>query len=503
MKIVTLFTAAEFIQEAVANDEGVLSSSGQLCVRTGDYTGRAANDKYVRGDRSVLSYGQSGRILYDDQTWLLRNTVETHMNARDKMYETFFETNGKKFRLIAELAWHCAFVHAMFNPISPADDVDLTIIDVPSCRSDEMVHGTRSKTFVALDLIGKVCLIGGTAYAGEIKKSVFSYMNYELPPRGILPLHSSATTEHEGWNTTLFFGLSGTGKTTLSAYPGSRLVGDDETLWTDEGVSNIESGCYAKIIDLNPGTEPVIWSAVNRFGTVVENVRLDGAMNVDYANSEITVNTRAAYPLSHVEGAHEPGTVVNHPKNIVMLTCDAFGILPGASLLSNDQAIYHFLSGYTAKAAGTESGVIEPQAVFSPCFGAPFMMRKYEAYASLLLERIKKHETKVWLVNTGWIGGSYGVGKRAGLAETRSLISRIVSGKAINDGFFDHPMMNLRILNGFNDSPWSTWASNDDYHSTCSNLIKRFNDNENKIKCGLTPMSSVFESFSAGSIVKK
>ena len=474
-------SSARFFEDALLNKEGIAGANGQLLVSTGEFTGRAANDKYLVDDGlKDVAFGAAGKQFSIEQMNLLCVTVQAYLQGKD-VYTTYFRAGGKTIRLISEYSWHCLFARNLFQSIDFTFDIDLTIIDLPGCYADMDVHKTRSRTFVVADFAKKLVLIGGTKYAGEIKKSVFSYLSYLAPEVDVLPMHSSVTTDLDGQNATVFFGLSGTGKTTLSAFEGGRLLGDDEHLWSDCGIQNIESGCYAKAINLSKEKEPLIWSACHQFATVLENVARTEDRELDFNDGAFTENTRAGYPLSFIHGSHEPGTIVDHPKNIIMLTCDAFGVLPGVSKLDKFSGAYHFISGYTAKVAGTEKGVTEPTAAFSPCFGGPFMAKRIDVYAKLFMSKIEKHNPDIWLVNTGWIGGGPGVGRRMDINATRNIIAEIVSGNLKNRKLFFNIAFNLRVPEGtYNSQPKLFWESAEDYDRVARSLIEKFADNENR-----------------------
>jgi phosphoenolpyruvate carboxykinase (ATP) len=395
------------------------------------------------------------------------------------------EASRLAIRIINEDAWHNLFAAQLFikAPFGSTGDHDpqFTVINVPTCQADPTQHGTRSGAFVVVNLAKKIVLIGGTSYAGEIKKSIFTVMNYVLPMSGILSMHCSANVG-SGNDVALFFGLSGTGKTTLSADPDRDLIGDDEHGWSDRGVFNIEGGCYAKCIKLTKEAEPQIFDAI-RFGAVLENVVMEPSTRaIDYDSGTITENTRVAYPLTHIDNARLP-SVAGHPNNVVFLTCDAFGVLPPISKLTREQAMYHFLSGYTAKVAGTEKGVTEPQATFSTCFGAPFLPLPPETYAEMLGERLSKHNADCWLVNTGWTGGGCGVGKRMNLSLTRAMVSAALSGKLASVPFVEDPVFGLFVPTSCPEvpskvlSPRVTWSDLSAYDAKARELADLFTDN--------------------------
>lgn len=474
------YSSIELLEEALKNEEGCLAADGQLWVPTGEFTGRAAQDKYLVDNLKDVSFGVAGKSFTTDQMWWLSESFQSYLSKKD-LYVVYFKAGGKTCKLVSEKAWHCLFAKNMFLECELSETSDLTIIDAPGFQSDPAIHGTNSKTVIACDFAQGLVLIGGTHYAGEIKKSVFSYVSYLSPESGVLPMHSSVTTDSLGSNTTVFFGLSGTGKTTLSAFDGARLLGDDEHLWSNGGITNIESGCYAKAIRLSPEKEPLIWKACHQFKTILENVAIAGDKTLDFNDSSITENTRAAYPLSYIQNSHAPLTMVGHPKNIIMLTCDAYGVLPGVSKLDRYSAAYHFISGYTAKVAGTEKGLTEPLATFSQCFGGPFMAKRVDIYANLLMEKIDRYQPDVWLVNTGWVGGGPGVGQRMDIDETRNIIAMIVSGELKNRKCFTNNRFNLKVPEDtYNSRPRSMWSDLSAYDSVAATLIQKFQDNEQK-----------------------
>jgi phosphoenolpyruvate carboxykinase (ATP) len=389
-------------------------------------------------------------------------------------------------RFITPNAWHALFVRNMFIRAVPAELAQFrpgfTVLHAPDFQADPARHGTRTGTFIVLNFAKKLVLIGGTRYAGEMKKSIFTALNYLLPAQGVLPMHCSANVGPSG-DTAIFFGLSGTGKTTLSADPARRLIGDDEHGWSDRGVFNFEGGCYAKVIRLRPETEPEIYAATRMFGTVLENVVLEPAMRgVDYDADRITENTRACYPIHYIPN-HQPSGAGGPPRNIVFLTADAFGVLPPIARLTADQAMYHFLSGYTAKVAGTERGVTEPSATFSACFGAPFLPLAPGVYARMLGERIARHGAKVWLVNTGWTGGPYGTGSRMRLAHTRAMVAAALSGALDKAAFRTDPVFGVEVPVAVPGvpaevlTPRQTWADPAAYDAQARKLATMFREN--------------------------
>ena len=487
-------TTAPLVEHAVSRGEGLFAKDGPLVVKTGKHTGRSAQDRFV------VRNGTS-----EDTVWWGKSNRPMEADAFDRLYADFLEAlKGKdtlfvadlyggsqlehrvKVRVINELAWHNHFIRTMLvRPETgelPGFVPEYTIIDLPTFKADPGRHGCRSETVIAVNLEKKLILIGGTAYAGEMKKSVFGLLNYLLPVKGIMPMHCSANIGPKG-DTAIFFGLSGTGKTTLSADPNRTLIGDDEHGWSDTAVFNFEGGCYAKMIRLSAEAEPEIYATTRRFGTVLENVVMDPVTReLDLDDATLAENSRGAYPIDFIpnSSAENMGPV---PKNIVMLTADAFGVLPPIARLTPDQAMYHFLSGYTAKVAGTEIGVTEPEATFSTCFGAPFMPRHPSVYGNLLKERIAKGGVDCWLVNTGWTGGKYGTGKRMPIKATRALLNAALDGSLKNVEFrkdpnfgFDVPVAVPGVDSAILD-PRSTWADKEDYDRTAAKLVDLFIEN--------------------------
>ena len=485
---------APLVEHAVRRGEGLLAKDGPLVVRTGKHTGRSAQDKFIvknKASESTVWWGKTNKAmdpeafdrLYDD--FLLALGDKDLLFVAD-LYGGSQPEHRLRVRVINELAWHNLFIRTLL--VRPeADELasfapEYTIIDLPSFRADPDRHGTRGETVIAVDLERKIVLIGGTAYAGEMKKSVFGLLNFVLPPQGIMPMHCSANIGPNG-DTAIFFGLSGTGKTTLSADPNRTLIGDDEHGWSDTRVFNFEGGCYAKMIRLSAEAEPEIFATTKRFGTVLENVVMDPeTRELDLDDATLAENSRGAYPIdfSPNSSAENMGPV---PRNVVMLTADAFGVLPPIARLTPDQAMYHFLSGYTAKVAGTEIGVTEPEATFSTCFGAPFMPRHPSVYGNLLKKRIAAGEVDCWLVNTGWTGGKYGVGKRMPIKETRALLNAALDGSLNNAEFrkdpnfgFDVPVAVPGVDSKLLD-PRGTWADQAEYDRMAAKLIGLFIEN--------------------------
>ncbi len=444
----------QLYERALKADEGVLGSDGQLIVDTGKHTGRSPKDKFfVRepGSEHHIDWGTTNQPIDAAKFDALFAQVAEYFRDRDVYSLDAYVGADPRYRLpvrvISQYAWHNLFAHQLFIPLGSDDpnfSPQFTVVDAATYDADPARDGTRSSTFVLVNFAKKIVLIGGTQYAGEIKKSVFTIMNYLLPLRDVLSMHCSANVGPDG-SSAIFFGLSGTGKTTLSADANRPLVGDDEHGWSADGVFNIEGGCYAKVIRLSPTAEPEIWKAAHSFGTVLENVVYDPqTREIDVDSEAKTENTRAAYPLSANPHIVE-GSMAGHPKTVVMLTADAFGVLPPIARLSKAQAMYHFLSGYTAKVAGTEKGVTEPTATFSTCFGAPFMVHHPTVYAKLLGERIDRHDVQCWLVNTGWTGGPYGVGSRMKIAYTRAMLNAALEGKLDGVTYRREPFFGLEV----------------------------------------------------------
>jgi phosphoenolpyruvate carboxykinase (ATP) len=486
------FTPPMLIEHALRRSEGVLTDRGAFTAVTAPHTGRSAKDKFL-----VDEPGLSERIWWQKNARIdaeafdrLQEDVRANLDAREVFVQDLFAGADPAYRLpvrfITPNAWHALFVRNMFIRALPAELAQFrpgfTVLHAPDLQADPARHGTRSGTFVVISFARKVVLIGGTRYAGEMKKSIFTALNYLLPAQGVMPMHCSANIG-PGGDTAIFFGLSGTGKTTLSADPGRRLIGDDEHGWSDRGVFNFEGGCYAKVIRLRLETEPEIYAATQMFGTVLENVVLDPITRaVNFDADTITENTRACYPLDAIPN-HVPSGAGGHPKNVVFLAADAFGVMPPIARLTADQAMYHFLSGYTAKVAGTERGVTEPTATFSACFGAPFLPLHPGVYAQMLGERIAKHGAKVWLVNTGWTGGAYGTGSRMKLSLTRAMLRAALSGVLDSGKFSRDPVFGFDVPANVPEvpaqvlSPRSTWADPKAYDTQANKLTTMFREN--------------------------
>ena len=484
---------AEIIEEALKNGEGRLSANGAFIVDTSPYTGRSPNDKYLvhNGDPD-LWFASGTQAMEPKKYEALKAKVMAYLQNRTLFVRDITAgadpAQKARLRVITDQAWQNLAAANMFIPSTeqtPFVDPDLTIIAATGFAGNPELDGLRSPTFVIMNFDEKIVLIGNTSYAGEIKKSVFTYMNYVLPKRGILSLHCSANKGSQS-ETALFFGLSGTGKTTLSSDPERVLIGDDEHGWGEDGIFNFEGGCYAKTIRINPEFEPLVWSAINRFGALIENVPLDANRVPDFDSSEITENTRAAYPLHYIPN-YEPSGMGRHPDHIFFLTADAFGVLPPLARLDTDQALYYFLSGYTSKLAGTERGLGEkPEATFSTCFGAPFLPLKPAIYAHLLAKKLEKHHTKVWLLNTGWSGGGFGVGKRIALPLTRAMISAVLNGSLNEAATHVHPIFRVSIpdeLAGVPRNvldPEQSWADQQAYAREALALAEKFAENFKK-----------------------
>ena len=482
---------SELYEAAIRQGEAHLTAHGALVAYTGQHTGRSPKDKFAVRDANT-----EDKVWWDNNKAISPAQFEAIFAdfrelARGKnLYVQDLEggadpSNVLPVRVITEMAWHSLFIRNLL--IRPDRETlstfvpKMTIIDLPSFRADPARHGTRSETVIAVDLTRMIVLIGGSAYAGEMKKSVFTMLNYLLPESGVMPMHCSANVGPNG-DSAVFFGLSGTGKTTLSADPTRTLIGDDEHGWGEDGIFNFEGGCYAKTIRLSAEAEPEIFATTRRFGTVLENVVLDENRVPDFDDGSLTENTRCAYPLDFIPNASDTGRA-GHPKNIIMLTADAFGVMPPIAKLTPAQAMYHFLSGYTAKVAGTERGVTEPEATFSTCFGAPFMPRHPSEYGNLLRELIATHKVDCWLVNTGWTGGAYGTGRRMPIKATRALLAAALDGSLNNAEFRTDPNFGFEVpvaVAGVDASildPRSTWADKAAYDRQAKKLVGMFIDN--------------------------
>lgn len=498
-------TTPMLYEEALKHREAEIIHLGPMAARTGKHTGRSPNDRYIVKEETTekdIWWGDVNRPISEEKFDFLLEKVLVYFQSRDLFVFDGYAGADKRYRMpvrvITEYAWHSLFARNMF--IQEKDPELLrtfrpgfTVIDVPRFFGHPDKDGLNSPTFILLNFKKRMVLIGGTEYAGEIKKSIFSALNYFLPGQGVLSMHCSANYGEGRDDAAIFFGLSGTGKTTLSNDVTRTLVGDDEHGWSDNGVFNFEGGCYAKVIRLDPKGEPEIYKTTRMFGTILENVMVDmKTKRVDLNDATLTENTRASYPLTHIDNVDRSG-LCGHPKNIIFLTADAFGVLPPISRLTKEQAMYHFLSGYTAKVAGTERGVTEPKATFSVCFGGPFMPRHPGEYAKLLGEKIDQHQAKVWLVNTGWTGGGYGVGQRMSLAYTRAMVNEVLEGRLNNAEFVTEPFFGLAIpkhVPGVPDhvlNPRNTWTDTDGYDHMARRLVDMFVNNFKKFEAGVAP----------------
>jgi phosphoenolpyruvate carboxykinase (ATP) len=496
-------STAELYEESLRRDEGMIARDGALVVKTGQHTGRSPNDKFIVDDATThdrVGWGKVNKPISSEKFDALYARMMDHLRDKELFVQDLFAGADEQYRLpvrvITQFAWHSLFARNMF--IRPTDDQlidhvpEFTIIDAPDFKADPATDGTRSEVFIILNFTKKVVIIGGTEYGGEIKKSAFSILNYLLPQQGVLPMHCSANYDANG-DTAIFFGLSGTGKTTLSADPSRTLIGDDEHGWSDDGVFNFEGGCYAKVIKLNPESEPQIYETTRTFGTVLENVVMDAeTRTLDLDDGSLTENTRSAYPIDQISNAARDGRG-NTPKHIIMLTADAFGVLPPIARLTPEQAMYHFLSGYTAKVAGTEKGVTEPQATFSACFGAPFLPLLPGEYATLLGKKIAESGAQVWLLNTGWSGGAYGVGKRMKLEHTRAMLHAALDGKLNDVEYRLDPIFNVAVPTTCPDVPENilntreTWADKAAYDAQAKKLARMFAENFRQFEAGVDP----------------
>ncbi|PRY90644.1 phosphoenolpyruvate carboxykinase (ATP) [Mongoliibacter ruber] len=487
---------AELVEHAIKNQEGVLTDTGALMADTGAFTGRSPKDRFIVKDeltRDSIWWGDINIPIEEQKFDQIYSKMLDFIKDKDLYVRDAYAGADQKYRLnirvINTLAWHNMFCYNMF--LRPSKDElenfsnEFTIICAPDFKSDPSEDGTRQENFAIINLSKKILLIGGTAYAGEMKKGIFSVLNFILPHKhSVLSMHCSANVGKNG-DSAIFFGLSGTGKTTLSADPNRGLIGDDEHGWNEESIFNFEGGCYAKVIDLTREKEPEIWDAI-RFGAIVENTRfLPNTRTVDYTNKEVTENTRTSYPIEHIFNAITPSKA-GIPKNIFFLTADAFGVIPPISKLNKSQAMYHFISGYTAKVAGTEVGVVEPKTTFSACFGAAFLPLHPTKYAALFGEKMEKHQVNVWLINTGWTGGPYGVGKRMKLAYTRAMITAALNGELDHVSYRQHSVFGVSIPESCPNvpvdvlSPRATWSDREAYDKKARELGTEFIKNFEK-----------------------
>jgi phosphoenolpyruvate carboxykinase (ATP) len=494
---------AVLYEQIVRRGEGMVSHLGAMTVKTGHYTGRAANEKFIVDEpssRDHINWGKVNRPFDAEKFNALYKRMTIYMQGRDLFVQDCFAGASPEHklpvRIITERAWHSLFARNMFLRATPAElqthKTQFTVIDLPNFHAIPKIDGTNSEAFIIINFARKLVIIGGTSYAGEIKKSIFTVLNYLLPQKGVMSMHCSANAGENG-EVAVFFGLSGTGKTTLSAAPNRLLIGDDEHGWNDKGVFNFEGGCYAKIINLSKESEPEIYECTRKFGTILENVAIDTiTRRIDLNDDSLTENTRASYPITHIPNII-PSGAGGHPSNVIMLTCDAFGVLPPIARLTADQAMYHFLSGYTAKVAGTEAGITEPQATFSACFGAPFMALPPSRYAELLGKKIGNQQVNCWLVNTGWSGGGPGVGSRMKIAYSRALVNAALDG-TLNAGAFEKdsafglsiptscPGVDREVLN-----PRNAWADKTAYDATARKLVEMFQKNFEQFRLSVSP----------------
>ncbi|MEW5701106.1 MAG: phosphoenolpyruvate carboxykinase (ATP) [Candidatus Zixiibacteriota bacterium] len=492
-------------EEAIFRREGQLGHTGSFIVNTGKHTARAANDKFVVREATTedhVWWGKYNRPFSAEKFSAVMNRLQAYLQDRDVFVRDCHVGADPNYRfpirVVTEHAWHSLFARNMFIPVDSLEEQrrhipEFTIICIPSFQGAPEVDGTLSPTFILLSFEQKLVLIGGTGYGGEIKKSAFTILNYLLPLQGILSMHCSANVGNNG-ESALFFGLSGTGKTTLSADPRRRLIGDDEHGWSDEGIFNFENGCYAKVIALSPTAEPEIYACTRRYGTILENVIFDPVSRVpDLDDDSRTENTRASYPLDYIDNS-VPEKMAGHPKNIIMLTCDASGVMPPISRLTPDQALYHFISGYTAKVSGTEIELgKEPEITFSACFGAPFMVHHPYFYADLLKRKMLRYKVNCWLVNTGWTGGPYGIGKRISIRHTRALLDAALEGKLDNVEYWTDPVFGFSVPKTCPEvpdsvlRPESTWPDKDAYKMRYRDLAMRFIANFKQFTDGCPP----------------
>jgi len=487
-------TTPSLYEHIIRRREGLVAHLGPIVVRTGSFTGRSPHDKFIvkeAGSEKNIWWGEINRPFEESNFQNLWYRLLAYLQGNDIYIQDCYAGSDERYRLplriITEYAWHSLFARNMFLRIRDQEALrrfkpQYTIISLPKFHAVPELDGANSEAFIIVNLAKKLVLIGGTSYAGEIKKSVFTLMNYLLPEKRVLPMHCSANVGKKG-DTAIFFGLSGTGKTTLSADPGRALIGDDEHGWSENGIFNFEGGCYAKVIRLSPEAEPEIYATTRKFGTILENVAIDSyTRQTDLDDATFTENTRASYPITHLDNII-PESKAGHPQNLIFLTADAFGVLPPLSRLSKEQAMYQFLLGYTAKVAGTERGVTEPQATFSTCFGAPFMPQHPSVYAKLLGENIENHQVRCWLVNTGWTGGPYGVGHRMSIKYTRALLNSALKGRLNDVEYKTDPIFGLAVPQtcpGVPSEilmPKNTWKDPEAYDKKAQELARSFIEN--------------------------
>ena len=492
-KVFTNLTREELSSHAQNQDMVVLSKDGAIVATTGQYTGRDPENRYIvkNSGSEGVDFGAVNRPFDADEFEKICTGVMAYLETAPTVYvQNSYAGADERYRLnvalLSESAWHTAIAKNMFIDIADNEvddfDADYTILHAPFFNPKPLSDSLPNEACVLIDLEQHIVIIAGTEYAGEIKKSIFSVMNFILPQDGVMPMHCSANMDKSGIESAVFFGLSGTGKTTLSADSTRILIGDDEHGWTDTGVFNFEGGCYAKATGVTAESEPEIFAATKMAGTILENIVLDKDGVANFEDTSLTKNTRISYPVSSIDNASETG-VGALPKNVIMLTCDAFGVLPPVSKLTKEQAAYHFLSGYTAKVAGTEIGVTDPQATFSACFGAPFMPMHPTVYGKLFQKMMDTHDTRCWLVNTGWIGGSYGTGSRIKLKHTRAIIAAILNGELEKSTFETDAIFGLSIpqfCEGVDDgilNPTESWADKKSYRVTADKLFDMFEEN--------------------------
>jgi phosphoenolpyruvate carboxykinase (ATP) len=489
-------------EEAVFRGEGITSSGGAFIAHTGKHTGRSANDKFVVkhvDSENNIWWGVYNRPFDVDKFDALLVRLLGFLQGRDVFVQDVYVGADEKYRqpirFVTELAWHNIFIRNMFIPPQSLEEYrrfvpEFTVFAAPNFKAAPSTDNTNSDTFIVMNFERKIAIIGNTAYAGETKKSIFTLLNYLLPLQGVMSMHCSANVDPNDPNdVALFFGLSGTGKTTLSADPKRRLIGDDEHGWSDDGVFNFEGGCYAKVIGLSESAEPQIYATTKKFGTILENVPFDPVTRkIDLDDESITENTRASYPLEFIDNA-VPEKKAGHPKNIIFLTCDASGVMPPVARLTTEQAMYQFISGYTAKLAGTEAGLgKDPEITFSACFGGPFMVHHPSRYAELLRDKIERYDVKCWLVNTGWVGGPYGIGKRISIKHTRALLNAALTGKLETVEHYRDPVFGFSVPKTCPDvpenvlEPWSSWSSREEYDKRYRDLAQRFIENFKKFE---------------------
>lgn len=487
---------SELYEEAIKNGEAILTADYALRVTTGKYTGRSPKDKFIIEDKSTkntIDWGEINQPASNDVFDRLHKKVTAYLSDKKLYVKDVYAGADPKYRLsvrvVSEAAYHGLFSHNMF--IRPSDEElkrhepGFTVLAAPNFQADPRIDGVHSGTFILISFEKRLILIGGTLYSGEVKKGIFSVLNYLLPRQEVMPMHCSANMSTDG-DTAIFFGLSGTGKTTLSSDSERILIGDDEHGWSEDGVFNIEGGCYAKTISLSEKEEPLIYSVTKIPGTILENVVLDNNCNPNFEDDSLTQNTRCSYPIHYIPNASETG-LGNHPSNIIFLTCDAFGVFPPLARLTPEQAVYHFISGYTAKIPGTERGVTEPLATFSACFGAPFMPLHPIVYAEMLSQKIREHDTSVWLLNTGWTGGPYGTGHRIELKHSRQMLNEVLNGNMNDIEYKDDPVLRILIpsqINGIPSeilTPRLTWSNKKAYDRKKQELAEMFIENFKRV----------------------